>query len=81
MYNYAYLSTSEIELFYIRIKGSRKGISSFLNDAYKVASRTINNKRIYKDEHKLYEVFEKHLAKELNARGIDCFGRLMQYVA
>lgn len=79
--NFAYLSTSDIEEIYEQVKGSRKGINSFLREARKLGSRTKNGAFVYKDENALFIVFEKYLKYELEIKGIDCFGRLMQYVS
>lgn len=76
-----YLSTSEIEDAYEKIKGSRKGITAFLAEVKKIGSRTKNGAFVYKDEEALYQVFERHLKDELEIKGIDCFGRLMQYIS
>ena len=79
--NYAYLSKSDIEEIYVKIKGSRKGITGFLRDSKKIASKTRNGALVYKDEEALYNVFEKYLENELKAYGINNFGRLMQHIS
>lgn len=79
--NYAYLNTADIEEIFEKVKGSRKGITPFLRDAKEIASKTRNGKYVYKDETALFIVLEKHIGKELQQRGIDCFGRLMQYIS
>lgn len=79
--NYAYLNTADIEEIFEKVKGSRKGITPFLRDAKKIGSRTKKGAFIYKDETALYNVFERYLKDELDIKGIDCFGRLMQYIS
>lgn len=79
--NNAFLSTSEIESAYEKVKGSRKGITSFLTEVRRLGTRTKNGAFVYKDEEALYQVFERHLKDELEIKGIDCFGRLMQYIS
>ena len=76
----AYLSTSEVEELYRKVKNSEKGMSAFIKYAKKVGIKQ-NGYYLYKDEEKLFEVFKNHLANELKSLGIDCFGRLMQYVS
>ena len=80
----AYLSTSDVEELYRKIKHTEKGISSFIRDAKKVGTKIKKGPAgyyLYKNEEALFEVFKKHLPNELKALGIDCFGRLMQYVS
>lgn len=80
----AYLSTSEVEEFYRKVKNSEKGMSAFIKDAKKVSTKMKKGPAVYylyKNEEALFEVLKKHLPNELKALGIDCFGRLMQYVS
>ena len=78
---YAYLSTSDIKEIYRMVKGSEEGMASFVKEAKQIGSRTKRNAYVYKDEERLYDIFEKHIGEELARRGIDCFGRLMQFVS
>lgn len=57
-----YLGTRDIEEAYIKVKGTRDGISSFRKAAEAIASRTDTGAFIYKDELALYSVFEQFLA-------------------
>lgn len=80
----AYLSTSDVEELYRKIKRSEKGMTSFIRDAKKVGTKMKKGPAVYylyKNEEALFEVLKKHLPNELKALGIDCFGRLMQYVS
>lgn len=79
-----YLSTNEVETIYRRVKNSEKGMTSFIRDAKKVGTKMKKGPAVYylyKNEEALFEVLKKHLPNELKALGIDCFGRLMQYVS
>lgn len=79
-----YLSTSNIEEIFRDVKKSEKGMTAFIKDAKGVGTKMKNGTHsfyIYKDEEALFKVFQKHLPNELKALGIDCFGRLMQYVS
>ncbi len=79
-----YFTTSEIEGIYRKLKRTGKGITAFKKDTRAVASKVSvgpESRIVYKDEEALFEVFKKHLPNELKALGIDCFGRLMQYVS
>ena len=53
----AYLSTSEVEELYRKVKNSEKGMSAFIKDAKKVGIKQ-NGYYLYKDEEKLFEVFK-----------------------
>ncbi len=80
----AYLLTSDIEEIYRKIKNSEKGMSSFIMNAKRVGTKIKSGPHsyyIYQDEEALFKVFQEHLSSELKALGIDCFGRLMQYVS
>lgn len=79
-----YLSTSNIEEIFRDVKKSEKGMTAFIKDAKGVGTKMKNGTHsfyIYKDEEALFKVFQKHLPNELKSLGIDCFGRLMQYVS
>ena len=78
--NHPYLSKENVLQIYIRLKGSSKEIKKFEEEAIQVAKKG----RTYwefRDEEALFEVFRKHLEKELEVRKIDNFGRLMQYIS
>lgn len=82
--HYPYLTNSDIEEIYRKIKASRKGITAFKKDAQAISSKLPEDngyRIVYKDEEALFKVFQKHLSKELTGLGIDCFGRLMQYIS
>lgn len=76
-----YIGTTELEEMYRSVKGSEVGMRQFISAAKETASKTKNGALIYKDELALYKVFEEHLSLELSSLGIDCFGRLMQYIS
>lgn len=79
-----YLSTNEVETIYRRVKNSEKGMTAFIKNAKKVGTKIKEGPVVYylyKEEEALFDVFQKHLPMELKALGIDCFGRLMQYVS
>ncbi len=79
-----YFSTNEVETLYRKVKNSEKGMTAFIKDAKKVGTKIEDGPAayyIYKDEDALFNVFKKYLPDELNSLGIDCFGRLMQYVS
>ena len=76
-----YMGTTDLEEAYKRVKGSEEGMRGFIKDSRRVATKTKNGSFIYMDEVALYTVFESHLRTELNQHGIDCFGRLMQFIS
>ncbi len=79
-----YLATQNIEEIFRDVKKSEKGMSAFIKDAKRVGTKMKNGSHsfyVYKDEEALFKVFQKHLPDELKSLGIDCFGRLMQYVS
>jgi len=76
-----YMVTADITEIYYQIKGSSKGLENFKKDAKNIAKRTRKGAFVYTDELALYKIFEKHLKPELDSHGIDCFGRLMQYIS
>lgn len=77
-----YLGTKDLEEIYEKIKGSQKGMRGFVSKAQqKIGTRTESGAYIFKDEQALFEIFQQYFAEELRLKGIDCFGRLMQYMS
>ena len=73
---FPYLSNYDVEEMYIILKGSRKGISSFMKKA-----KTVATGNIYKDEEALFEIFKVELSNEIKARKIQYFGELVQMIS
>lgn len=73
---FPYLSHFDVEEMYIILKGSRKGISSFMKKA-----KTVATGNIYKDEEALFEIFKVELSNEIKARKIQYFGELVQMIS
>lgn len=81
---FPYFGNNDVEEMYVVLKGSRKGISSFMEKAKRVASHRNKSPRsayIYKDEESLFEVFKAELPKEIEARKIQYFGELVQMIS
>lgn len=81
---FPYFGNNDVEEMYVVLKGSRKGISSFMEKAKRVASHRNKSPRsayIYKDEESLFEVFKAELPREIEARKIQCFGELVQMIS
>ena len=77
-----YLGTKDLKEIYEKLNGSPKGMNGFVSTAQQtIGSRTESGAYIFKDEAALFELFQQYFAKELQLKGIDCFGRLMQYMS
>ncbi len=76
-----YFNLFQVEKIYECLKNERKGITNFLKEAKEYAER--NEKKgyyLFKDEKALWEVIKKHLPAELESKGINTWGELMQYL-
>lgn len=81
---YPYFGNIDVEEMYVALKGSRKGISAFMEKAKCVACRINNSPRsayVYKDEDALFEVFKSEMPEILEARKISCFGEIIQIIS
>ena len=81
---YPYLGNNDVEEMYVLLKGSRKGITAFMEKAKSVASRKCNSQRsafIYKDDEALFNVFKAELPFEIKVRKIRYFGELIQMIS
>lgn len=78
----AYLGTKDLREIYEKLKGSRKGMNGFISVAQQtIGVRSTSGAFIFKDEQALFELFQQYFDEELRLKGIDSFGRLMQYVS
>jgi len=77
---HVYFNLQDVEEIYEQVNGGRKGVNRFLDEAKTVATWCHGHYE-FRDEEALFEVFERFLPNILEARGIDCFGRLMQYIS
>lgn len=82
---YPYFGISDVEEMYITLKGSRTGITNFLEKAKMIASRSSKGKSrgafIFKDEEALFKLFKSELPNEIKARKIRYFGELVQMIS
>lgn len=84
--NFPYLTLSDVEKIYLVINNlSDIGLRQFADKARVIATQVPNRKSGYryqfKDEVALFELFLEALPLQLESKGIDCWGRLMQYIA
>lgn len=79
---YPYFNISDVETMYFMLKGSRKGITSFITKAKALASRSSKGgSYIFKDEEALFELFKSELPFEIESRRFKCFGDLIQMIS
>lgn len=73
-----YLGLKNVEEIYVKLKGSKKGFSSFEKQAKHIGEKKNGSYR-FTNEEGLFDVFKDHLGPELEARKIHSFGELMQF--
>ena len=79
---YPYFNISDVETMYFMLKGSRKGITSFITKAKSLASRSPKGgSYIFKDEEALFELFKSELPFEIESRRFKDFGDLVQMIS
>lgn len=76
-----YLNMSDIRVIYTRLRGTEKGIKSYLSKAKSVATKSRGGAYIFTDEAKLFEFLQDYFGDELTVRNINSFGELMQYIS
>lgn len=75
-----YLSLKDVNYIFQVIKGNDIGVSQFEREAKKIAYFMPEGYYIFKNEEKLFELYKKHLPKELDNLGIVEFGQIMEFV-
>lgn len=82
---YPYLDSDDVENMYLILKGSRKGLYTFMKNARKlgvISKSTLQaGKLIFKDEDALFELFKSTFPQELKIRKIVYFGELIQMIS
>lgn len=73
-----YLSLSDAEDIYKYLTGSSKGLSAFRNEAKNIAIKC--GRYQFREEEKLFELFQAYLPEILERKNINNFGELMQYL-
>lgn len=73
-----YLSLSDVEDIYKYLTGSSNGLSSFRNEAKNIAIKC--GRYEFRDEEKLFKLFQAYLPEILERKNIHNFGELMQYL-
>lgn len=73
-----YLSLNDVEAIYIYLNGSTNGLTSFRNEAKKVAIK--RGRYEFRNEEKLFNIFQMYLSEILEKKKISSFGELMQYL-
>ena len=76
-----YLGTSDVENMYETLKGTRKGITSFIQKAKEIATRSKGGAYIFKDEEALFELFKAELPEEIKRKRIRYVGELVQMIS
>ncbi len=76
--NKCYLSLSDVEDIYNHLNGSSQGLSTFRNEAKKIAIKC--GRYEFRDEEKLFKLFQAYLPEVLKRKNINNFGELMQYL-
>lgn len=76
--NKCYLSLSDAEDIYNHLNGSSQGLSTFRNEAKKIAIKC--GRYEFRDEEKLFKLFQAYLPEVLKRKNINNFGELMQYL-
>lgn len=76
--NKCYLSLSDVEDIYNHLNGSSQGLSTFRNEAKKIAIKC--GRYEFRDEEKLFKLFQAYLPEVLERKNINNFGELMQYL-
>ena len=84
--NFPYLTLSDVERIYRAINNrSASGLEQFLQKAKKLATKVPSKKTEYTyqfmNETALFELFQEVLPSQLKTKGIDSWGRLMQFVS
>lgn len=76
--NKCYLSLSDVEDIYNYLNGSSQGLSAFREDAKKIAIKC--GRYEFREEEKLFNLFQAYLPEILERKNINSFGELMQYL-
>lgn len=76
--NKCYLSLSDVEDIYKHLNGSTQGLSAFREEAKKIAIRC--SRYEFREEEKLFRLFQAYLPEVLERKNINNFGELMQYL-
>lgn len=83
---FPYFTLSDVEeIYYVLNNRSAKGFKQFAEKAREIAIKLPSKKTDYfyqfMDEAALFELFQETLPTQLQSKGIDCWGRLMQYIS
>lgn len=83
---FPYLTLSDVEkIFFVINDLSDKGLRQFADRARVIATKVPSGKASYRyqfeNEVALFELFREVLPLQLKSKGIDCWGRLMQYIS
>lgn len=84
--NFPYLTLSDVEKIYFVINNlSATGFKQFADKARELATKVPSVKTDFRyqfdNEAALFELFLEVLPLQLRSKGIDCWGRLMQYIS
>lgn len=77
--NKCYLSLSDVEYIYKHLNGSTQGLSAFREEAKRIAIRRCGRYE-FREEEKLFRLFQAYLPEVLERKNINNFGELMQYL-
>ena len=76
---FPYMNLNDAEEAYEKVNGSRKGITAFMTEAKKVATRFGRSRAyVFKDEEALFEVFKEQLPDRLETLKIKWWGEIIQ---
>lgn len=84
--NLPYLTLSDVKsIYFILNNHSSKGLTKFVKTAKEIATE-LHHKRFgrvyqFRNENALFELLKQRFSKELEKKGIDSWGRLMQYIS
>ncbi len=76
--NKCYLSLFDVEDIYKHLNGSTQGLSAFREEAKKIAIKC--GRYEFREEEKLFRLFQAYLPEVLERKNINNFGELMQYL-
>ena len=76
--NKCYLSLSDVEDIYNYLNGTSHGLSAFREEAKKIAVKC--GRYEFREEERLFKLFQAYLPEVLERKNINNFGQLMQYL-
>lgn len=76
--NKCYLSLFDVEDIYKHLNGSTQRLSAFREEAKKIAIKC--GRYEFREEEKLFRLFQAYLPEVLERKNINNFGELMQYL-